>query len=100
MSERKKDNLFKVDYEFLELIELWNSDMSGSHENIDGEVEHEWQMRRTNTVEDLIYSLYEWIDKPVPDSQTDFRNFLTQSVLPWYVTRVSISTGIPEDELL
>jgi len=43
---------------------------------MDGELEHEWQMRRTKVIKDMLYSMYEWIDKPEDDSRTGFSAWL------------------------
>ena len=59
LSKEAGDNLFYVNYDFLRLIESQNQG-----KRIDGELEHEWQMRRTKVMEDLMWSMYNWIQRP------------------------------------
>ena len=84
MSKDAQDNFFYLNYDFLNYIEQLNKG-----KKIDGELEHEWQMRRTREISDLLHQMYRWIDKPVDNSQSSFDQWLQELILPWYLQRVS-----------
>ncbi len=67
-----------MDYEFLQFIESLNSG-----QKVPGELEHEWQMRRTTTISDTLFDLYQWVSKG-DASRAGFDTWLKDKVLNWY----------------
>ena len=52
-----------------------------------GDLEHEWQMRRSTTMTQTLFDLYQWVSKG-DASRVGFDTWLKDKLLNWYTQHV------------
>lgn len=93
MSEQAGDNLFNQRFEFLQHLE--QNVGHGAH--IDGELYHEWQMRRNNSMTDMLFEFFKWEQQTLGtaseitdtlDMKRRFNEWL-KGIYQWYYSLVN-----------